>query len=201
MHEILVQMIDTLETPAHTDGPGDRGAADLENFFDLVHQLDGIAAFAVELVDEGEDRGIAQPAHFHQPDGALLDALGAVDRHQRRVHRRQGAVGILGKILVTGSVQQIDDAIPVGKLHHRGGHGDAPLAFQLHPVRGRVTGRLAALNRARHLDGTAEQQQLFGQGGLAGVRMGDDGEGAAPIRLGGKSAHKQSAIEKLGNIL
>ena len=28
------------------------------------------------------------------------------------------------------------------------------------------------------LDGAAEQQELFGQRGLAGVRVGDDGEGA-----------------------
>jgi hypothetical protein len=39
--------------------------------------------------------------------------------------------------------------------------------------------RLAPLDRTRHLDGTPEQQQLFGQGGLAGVRVGNDGERAS----------------------
>ena len=40
--------------------------------------------------------------------------------------------------------------------------------------------RLAPLDGTRHLDGTAEQQQLFGQRGLARVGVGDDGEGAPP---------------------
>jgi serine/threonine protein kinase len=42
-----------------------------------------------------------------------------------------------------------------------------------------VAGGLAALDRAGHLDRAAEQQQLFGQRGLAGVGVGNDGEGAA----------------------
>ena len=41
----------------------------------------------------------------------------------------------------------------------------------------------APLDRARHLNRTAEQQQLFGEGGLTGVRVGDDGKGAAPLGL------------------
>ena len=37
----------------------------------------GELAFAVELVDEGHDRRVAQAAHLHQLDRAFLDALGA----------------------------------------------------------------------------------------------------------------------------
>ena len=37
---------------------------------------------------------------------------------------------------------------------------------------------LAALDGAGHLDRAAEQQQLLGQRGLAGIRVGDDGKGA-----------------------
>ena len=36
------------------------------------------------------------------------------------------------------------------------------------------------LDRTRKLDGTAEQQQLFGQRCLAGIRVGDDREGTPP---------------------
>src|SRR3989344_2692134 len=43
---------------------------------------------------------------------------------------------------------------------------------------------LASLDRTRELDGAAEQQQLFGERGLARVGMGDDGEGATPGDLG-----------------
>ena len=139
----------------------------------------GLVALAVELVDEGHDRRVAQAADFHQLDRAFLDALGDVDHHQRRVDRGQHAVGVLAEVGVAGRVEQVDDAALVRELHHRGGDRDAALLFQRHPVGGGVARGLARLDRAGHLDRAAEQQQLFGQRGLAGVGMRDDGEGAA----------------------
>ena len=85
-----------------------RQPSDLGRFTEL---LDRFAALAVELVDKGEDRRLAQAADFHQLDGALLDALGDVDDHQRRVHRRQRAIGVLGEVLVARRVEQVDDGI------------------------------------------------------------------------------------------
>ncbi len=38
---------------------------------------------------------------------------------------------------------------------------------------------LAALHGTRHLDGAPEQQQLLGERGLAGVGVGNDGEGSS----------------------
>ena len=145
---------------------------------DFIQQVERRAAFAVELVDEGHDGRGAQAAHLHQPDGALLHALGAVDHHQRRIHRGQRAVGVLGEILVARRVQQVHDAAVERELHHRRGDRDAALLLQPHPVGGGVARGLAALHGAGQLDRAAEQQQLLGQRGLAGVRMRDDGEGA-----------------------
>ena len=48
---------------------------------------------------------------------------------------------------------------------------------------------LAALDGTGQLDGATEQQQLFSQRGLARVGVGDDGEGTAPLRLVGDTAH------------
>src|SRR6202522_358603 len=76
-------------------------------------------------------------------------------------------------------IEQIDDAIAVGKLHDRGSHGYAALLLQAHPVGGRVAGRLAALHGARHLNGAAEQQQLLRQSGLSRVGVRDDGKSAS----------------------
>src|SRR6185437_1541515 len=73
----------------------------------------------------------------------------------------------------------VDDAPLVRELHHRGGHGNPALLLQRHPVGRRVARSLAALDRAGHLDRAAEQQQLFGQCGLAGIGVRDDREGAA----------------------
>ena len=187
------QMDHALQALAHADRPGHRRALDAEHGFHLIQQLDRVLALAVELVDEGHDRGVAQAAHFHQLDGALFHALGHVDHHQRRVHRGQHAVGVLAEVGVAGGVEQVDDLAFVRELHHRGGHGDAALLFQCHPVGGGVAGGLAALHRTGHLDRASEQQQLFGQRGLAGVRVGNDGEGAATRRFVGDFGHGSGA--------
>ena len=147
---------------------------------DLAQQLDGVANVAIQLVDEADDGRIAQTADIHQLDGALLHTLGAVDHHQCTVHRRQGAVGILGKVLVPGGVQQIYRARPIRKLHHRGRDRDTALLLHAHPV-GRGVRPLLALYAAGDLDGAAQQQQFFGDGGLARIRVGDDGKSPALV--------------------
>jgi hypothetical protein len=101
---ILEQVVDALQVAPHPDGPGDRRATDLQHLLYFVEQVERLAALAVELVDEGHDRRVAQPADLHQLDRALLDALGAVDDHQRRVHGGQRAIGVLGEILVARRV-------------------------------------------------------------------------------------------------
>src|SRR6266436_3346080 len=107
---ILGQVVDATQLPTHADGPGDRRGVDAQHALDLIQQLDGRAAIAVELVDEGHDRRVAQAADLHEFDGALLDALGAVDDHQCRVDGGQRAVGVLGEVLVTGRVEQVHHA-------------------------------------------------------------------------------------------
>ncbi len=131
---VLVEVIDTLEGFAAADGPGDGGTHDLQLAFHLVHHFHGIAHFAVQLVHEGEDGGIAQPGHFHQLASTIFDTLGGIDDHQAAVDRRQGTVGIFGEVLVTRGIEQVDQAIRIGKLHHRGGDGDTTLLLHLHPV-------------------------------------------------------------------
>ena len=77
-------------------------------------------------------------------------------------------------------VEDVDAIALVFKLHDRRRDGDAALLFELHPVRDRVARGRLALDRAGELDGPAVQQELLCQRGLAGVRMGDDGEGPPP---------------------
>src|SRR5690606_26966459 len=55
------------------------------------------------------------------------------------------------------------------------------LLFDLHPVGGGMAAGLACLDTAGDLDGPCKQQQLFGQRSLAGIRVGNDGEGASPF--------------------
>ena len=100
------------------------------------------------------------------------------------IDRREGAVGVLREVLVARRVEQVEHAAVVFEGHHRGDDRDAALALDRHPVRPGRPPVALGLDLAGELDGAAEQQQLLGQGGLAGIGMGDDRKGAAPIDLG-----------------
>jgi hypothetical protein len=117
-----------------------------------------------------------------------FDTVGAVDYHDRRVDRRQHAIGIFGKVLVTRGVEQVDDGIAVFELHHRTGHRDAALLFDLHPVGGGVAVALAALDGTGNMDRARKQQQLFGQRGFARVRVGDHRKSAASVNFRNRHA-------------
>ena len=171
---VLGEVIDAAKRTPHPDRPGHRHARDVEHALDVVEKLDRLTAVAVELVHEAHDRRRAQPADFHELDRARLDALRRVDDHQRAVHRGERAIGVLGKVFVTRRVEQIDQRAGVRKLHHRGGDRDAALLLEPHPIRRRVPARLAPLDRPRHLNRAAEQEQLLGQRGLARVGMRND---------------------------
>ncbi len=80
---------------------------------------------AVELVDEGHDRGVAHAADLHQLFGLGVDPLAAVDHHQGAVHGGQHAVGVLGEVLVARGVQEVDLEVAVVEFHDRGGHRNA----------------------------------------------------------------------------
>src|SRR6476661_10967265 len=54
------------EIAAAADRPVHRRGVEGERLLDLVEQIERIAALAVELVDESDDRNVAQPADLEQ---------------------------------------------------------------------------------------------------------------------------------------
>ena len=166
------------EVRALADRPGDRHGADPEHLLDFVEQVDRLAPGTVQLVDEGEDGDAAAAADLEQLLRLRLDSLGGVDQHHRRVRRGQRAVGVLGKVLVAGRVEQVElEPAPV-ELQHARGDGDAALPLQLHPVAGDVAGLAARLDRPGQVDGSSMQEELLGQRRLSRVGVRDDREGA-----------------------
>ena len=101
----------------------------------------------VELVDEGQDRHVAQPADLEELAGLFLDApfwrhWGGVEHHHRAVDLGQDAVGVLSwlksrwaEILVARRVEQVEGEPLMLEAHHRRGDGDAALALDRHPIR------------------------------------------------------------------
>ena len=104
-HPVARQFIKPGEAAPLPDRPVQRRGIQGEALFDLVEQVENVAGLPVEFVDEGDDRDVAQAADLEQLCRARLDALGRVDHHDRRIDGAQGAIGVLGKILVAGSVE------------------------------------------------------------------------------------------------
>ena len=152
---------------------------DAQDILDLFHELKRIASLVVELVHKGEDGNVAQGTDLKELFGLGLDALGAVDDHDRGVGGHKGTVGILREVLVAGGIEDVDAGAVVGELQNRGSNGDTALLLDVHPVRDGMLGRALALDRAGSLDAAGIEQQFLGKRGLTGVRVADDRECAA----------------------
>ena len=85
---------------------------------------------------------------------------------------------------MAGGVQDVDAEALILELQDGRGDRDAALLLDLHPVRHGGAGVLLALDLPGLGDGPAVEQELFGQGGLTGVGVGDDGEGSSSFDLG-----------------
>ena len=182
---MLVDIVDALEALSLVDGPGEGAHLDVKLLFQLVQEIEGILALAVHLVDKDDDGRLAHAAHFHELARLGLNAFGAVHHNDARVHRRECAEGVLGKVLMSRRVKDVDFIGlrgPFGgvvELHDRSGHTDAALLFNLHPVGGGGLLDFVALDGTGHLNLTAEKQQLLGECRLARIGMRDDGKGAS----------------------
>ena len=181
----LVDVVDALEALSLVDGPGEGAHLDVKLLLQLVQEIEGILALAVHLVDEDDDGRLAHAAHFHELARLGLNAFGAVDHNDARVHRRECAEGVLGEVLMARCIEDVDLIglrSPFGgvvELHDRSGHTDAALLFNLHPVGGGGLLDFVALDGTGHLNLTAEKQQLLGECRLARIGMRDDGKGAS----------------------
>jgi hypothetical protein len=58
----------------YADRPGGRRHVERQRLLDLVQQVERVARLAVELVDKGDDRHVAQPTYLEELAGLLLDA-------------------------------------------------------------------------------------------------------------------------------
>ena len=171
-----------------------RAGGEAEHVFQFVKQGERLEGRAVEFVEEGEDRHAAPAADLEEFAGLRLDALAGVDHHDGGVDGGEHAVRILGEILMPRGVEQVDPVPGVIELEDGRGDGDAALAFEFHPIaRGRPL-LAAGSDRARELEGTAVEEEFFGERGLAGVRVTDDREGpAAGDFVGGRREHGSGA--------
>ena len=116
------QIINPGEVSRAAHGPGSRGCIQRQQILDFIQQFERFARFAVHLVDEGDDGNVAHAANFKQFARLALDPLGGIQHHHGGIHRGQGAIGILRKILVAWRVEQVEHHAFTLKGHDGGRH-------------------------------------------------------------------------------
>ena len=158
-HRVLAQIIGARERFAAPDRPVHRRDIERERLLDLVEEVERVAALPVHLVDEGDDRNVAQAADLEELARARLDAARRVDHHDGGIDRRERAVGVLGEILMARRVEKVEDAAAIFEGHHRGHDRDAALALDPHPIGAGLDAVALRLHLARELDRAAEQAE------------------------------------------
>ncbi len=153
---IAQQVIHAAKRFTHAQRPGHRRALDVEHRLDFVQQLHRVARLAVHFIDEGNDGRVAHAAHVEQLDGLRLHTLGRVYDHQGGIHSSQHTIGILGKILVAGGIEQVDHVVAILELHDRAGYRYAALLLDVHPVGSGVATALAPFDRTSQLNRAGE---------------------------------------------
>ena len=119
---VFVKVINTFETLTAFNGPRKGTNMNLQFFLQLVQQIKRILRFTVHFVNKNDDGCLAHTANLHQLACLSFHTLGSINHNYNRIHSRKRTVGVFSKILVTGSVENVDFIVMVIKLHHRSCH-------------------------------------------------------------------------------
>ena len=184
-----IAVINPTEILAGSDRPVDRAGGNSQFLFNLIHQVKGVSCVPVQLIDKGKNRNVAHGADLEQFSCLSLHALAAVDDHNGRIRRHKGPVGVLGEVLVSGRIQNVDTVTVVQKLEHRGGDRDTPLFFNFHPVGNRVAGSGLPLYGTSLIQYPSVKKKFFGKCCFSGIRMRDNGECPTSFNFSGIISH------------
>ena len=173
---LLVDVVHALERIAARDGECQRTYTNLQLALNLIQQIERVLARAVQLIDKYHYGGIAHTAYVHQLTSLRLDTLRSVNNDDNRIYGRQRTIGILGKILVTRGIEDVDFHILIVESHNRCSNRDTALALDFHKVGCGTLLNLIALYSTRNVDGTSKEEQLLGKSGLTGIGVCNNGK-------------------------
>ena len=131
---MFIKVIHTFETGTAFNRPRQRTYIDNEFLLQFIQQIKRIFRLTVHLVDKYDYRGITHTAYFHQLTCLRFHTFRTIHHNNDTIYGCQSTISILGKVLMARSIQNIDFIIIVIKLHHRSGHRNTTLLFNVHPI-------------------------------------------------------------------
>ncbi len=156
-----------------------------EDVFDLLLGVIGLRGGQIDFIDHGNDGEIVARGEEGIRHGLRFHSLARVDHQQRAFARGKRARNFVGKIDVSGRIDQIQAVLvairrTVMQTDAFGLDGDAALAFEVHRIE-QLGGHFALA------DGASEFEEAVGQRGLTVVDVRDDAEIADETRIHGYS--------------
>ena len=116
MHAFRTAIVDALKLFSAAQRPVYRKGSNAQNAFELVEQLERIAARPVELIHEGEERNAALGADCEELFGLGFYTLSGIDEHHGAIGGQQRAIGILAEVLVTRRIEQVEGMAAILEL-------------------------------------------------------------------------------------
>ena len=176
-----LQHLDDAGTGLRRNGQG-VGAVDADDVGDLFADALRLGGRQVDLVEHRHDLVVGVDGQVGVGQGLRLHPLGGVDHQQRALAGGQRPAHLVGEVHVPGGVHEVEViglAVQrlIGKAHRLRFDGDAAFALDVHGIEHLLL-HLARAQPAAHLD------QAVGQGRLAVVDVGDDGEVADMRQVG-----------------
>ena len=101
----------------------------------------------------------------------MLHTFSHIDHDNYAIHRSEGAIGVLGEVLVTRGVENIDFVVAIVETHHRSRHRDTALFLDFHPVGGCGFLDFVRLHGTGHVDSATKEKQFLGERSLTGIRV------------------------------
>ena len=138
----------------------------------LAEQLLLGHAGQVHLVHKHKGGHMVAPQQPPQRFGMALHAVRSADHQHGIVQHLQGTLSLGGKIHMAGGIQQGDIRTARRKQRLLGKDGDAARFFQTVSVQKSVP----VVHPAQLADGTGAVEHSLGEGGLAGVHMGQNAQ-------------------------
>ena len=178
VHFFLLPVVDALEMMSGTDRPVNRAGANPQHLFNFIKKFIGVSCLPVKLIDKGENGNVPHHTNFKELNGLRLHTFCAINHHDRTVRRHQGSVGVLGEILMSRCVQNIDTLSVIVELQYRRSDGNSSFLLNLHPIGNSVLGRLSSFYRSCQINSPAIKQELLRQGRLSRIRVRNNRKGS-----------------------
>ena len=117
-----------------TNRPVDRTSSNTKLFFDLIQKIKRIICISVHLIDKSKDRDVSHNTDFKKFTCLCLNTFGTIDDHDCGIRCHQCTVSILGEILMSRCIQNVDTISVIMELKYGRGDGNTSLLLDLHPV-------------------------------------------------------------------